>query len=86
MKSFPRAAKTTSGYDPEAVDAFLIEARAAYEADSPTARVNSRVVRETSFPMKRGGYVIEQIDNALERLEVAMAERERERAIETEGW
>lgn len=86
MKSFPHAAKTTSGYDPEAVDAFLIEARVAYEADSPTARVNSTVVRETSFPMKRGGYVIEQVDNALERLEVAMAERERERAIETEGW
>lgn len=86
MKSFPHASKTTSGYDPEAVDEFLIEARAAYEADSPTARVNSKVVRETSFPMKRGGYVIEQVDNALERLEVAMAERERERAIEKEGW
>lgn len=86
MKSFPHASKTTSGYDPEAVDDFLIEARAAYEADSPTARVNSTVVRETSFPMKRGGYVIEQVDNALERLEVAMAERERERAIEKEGW
>jgi DivIVA domain-containing protein len=86
VKTFPHTSKTSSGYDIEAVDTFLAEARAAYEADSPTARVTSKVVREASFPMQRGGYVIEQVDNALERLEIAMAEREREHAIETEGW
>ena len=86
VKSFPHTAKTSSGYDTAAVDAFLDEARAAYDADSPSARVNSKIVREASFPMQRGGYVVEQVDNALERLEIAMAERERERAIEKEGW
>lgn len=85
MTSFPRTSKVSSGYDTEAVDAFMDEARAAYDSDS-AGRVTSSTVRQVSFPMQRGGYAIEQVDGALERLEIALAERERERAIEREGW
>lgn len=86
MTSFPRTSKVSSGYDTEAVDAFMADARAAYDSDSPMSSVTSTSVRQVSFPMQRGGYSVEQVDGALERLEIALAERERERAIEKEGW
>jgi DivIVA domain-containing protein len=86
VNPFPLTVKSAHGYDVDAVDAFLAEARAAYDADSPTAILTSASVRQVSFPMKRGGYAVAPVDDALERLEIAMAERERERAIEREGW
>jgi DivIVA domain-containing protein len=86
VNPFPLTSKSTHGYDVDAVDAFLAQARAAYDADSSTAVLTSSSVRQVSFPMKRGGYEVAPVDDALERLEVAMAERERERAIEREGW
>jgi len=86
VNSFPLAAKTSRGYDPVAVDRFLAEARAAYDAESASAVMTSATVRQVSFPMTRGGYQVATVDNALERLEVAMAQREREHSIESEGW
>ena len=86
VNPFPLTSKSKHGYDLDSVDAFLAEARAAYDADSSTAVVTSARVRQVSFPMARGGYEVAPVDDALERLEIAMAERERERAIEREGW
>lgn len=86
VNPFPLTAKSSHGYDVDAVDAFLAEARAAYDSDSPAGGLTSAGIRQISFPMKRGGYEITPVDDALERLEIAMAERERERAIEREGW
>lgn len=86
VNPFPLASKTAHGYDVDAVDTFLAEARAAYDADSPAAVLTSASVRQVSFPMRRGGYQVAPVDDALERLEIAMAEREREKAIEREGW
>ena len=86
MNSFPRASRLALGYDVDAVDTFLDQARTAYDNEAAALLLTSRSIRQMSFPMSRGGYEIAPIDSALERLEVAMAERERERAIEKEGW
>jgi len=86
VNAFPLVAKSSRGYDVAAVDAFLAQARAAYDSESPVPVMTSSAVRQVSFPMKRGGYQVATVDDALERLENAMAQRERERAIELEGW
>jgi DivIVA domain-containing protein len=69
------------------VDAFLAEARIAYdtyEDGEPT--MTSADVRKVAFDVAKKGYAAAAVDAALERLEVALAELERERVINTEGW
>ncbi|GAB3272005.1 DivIVA domain-containing protein [Microbacterium sp. MEC084] len=81
---FPAARGREKGYDRAAVDAFLAEARAAFEAGSESA-LDARTVRETAFPLRRGGYDVGAVDAALARIEDAFAARERERAIAESG-
>lgn len=69
------------------VDAFLAEARVAYdtyEEGEPT--ISSSDVRKVAFDVAKKGYAAAAVDAALERLEVALAELERERVINAEGW
>jgi len=81
---FPETTGRQKGYEKRAVDAFLAQARAAFEDDEPGA-LRSSVVRETAFPLVRGGYAIAPVDAALGRIEDAFAAREREQAMSRRG-
>lgn len=82
--TFPRARK--QGYDVDQVEDFLEEARRAYQADpNQPGALDAASIRATAFAMQRGGYSTSHVDDALERLEDAFAQRERERAIGEAG-
>lgn len=82
--TFPRARKT--GYNIDQVEDFLEEARRAYTADPRQPGVlNAESIRTMAFAMQRGGYSTSHVDAALERLEDAFAQRERERAFAEVG-
>ncbi len=78
--AFPIAERGRRGYDVDEVDAFLEEARLAYEgsADSP---ITIEVLRHQAFSLKRGGYSTPHVDAALERLEEVFAARARQQAV-----
>ena len=84
--TFPRAKRSSLGYDVSQVEAFLALARNAYD-DEATAhnRLSSSDIRQASFAMQKGGFSCRHVDAALERLELAFARRERNRAIVTSG-
>lgn len=79
--TFPRIRKSRRGYSLVQVDEFLEDARTAYNAGpNDSVRLESKDIRQTSFAMQKGGYSPTHVDAALERLEDAFANRERERA------
>lgn len=84
MSTFPRTPKK-QGYDVEQVDAFLQTARRAYDDDDASAPLTSADIRRTAFSMQKGGYSTTHVDAALERLEDAFAQREREQARQSAG-
>ncbi|AZS43936.1 DivIVA domain-containing protein [Microbacterium oleivorans] len=71
------------GYEPNAVDAFLASARAAFEADDAT--LTSDDIRAAAFPLVREGYAVDAVDAALARIEDAFAQRERAAAMSQRG-
>jgi DivIVA domain-containing protein len=74
------------GYAPADVDAFLRDARSAYDLDpSADPILSADDIRRVSFPLVRKGYSTSHVDAALERLEDAFALRERERSLDTMG-
>jgi DivIVA domain-containing protein len=74
------------GYDIDEVEEFLEDARRAYSAtDAAGEALTSTEIRQTGFTMRRGGYSTVHVDAALERLEDAFAQRERERAVARVG-
>lgn len=80
--TFPRTRSSQRGYSIDQVEDFLEDARQAYAADpSAPVVVNSGSIRQMAFAMQKGGYSPLQVDAALERLEDAFANRERERAV-----
>jgi DivIVA domain-containing protein len=82
--TFPRARK--QGYDVDQVEDFLEEARRAYMTDPRQPGVlDAASIRQTAFAMQRGGYSTNHVDAALERLEDAFAQRERERFLAEAG-
>jgi DivIVA domain-containing protein len=81
--SFPLESRRRLGYDPTEVDRFVAEARAEFERRSGSIR--SVDVRRTAFTMRRGGYATAAVDAALERLEDAFAQRERDSAVQSGG-
>ena len=75
--AFPSSPPGHPGYDPEAVDTFLDDARRVYEAGE--GELTSSDIRQVVFPLvNKGGYETEAVDQALWRLEEAFAKRERE--------
>jgi DivIVA domain-containing protein len=87
--TFPRV-KRGRGYRVDEVEEFLAEARAAYErsedgTDTGADALDAAAIRRTAFGMERGGYSPGHVDAALERLEDAFAERERESAYRSVG-
>lgn len=89
--TFPIVRKSRLGYNIADVDEFLLNARRAYDAaleetgDIAGITRDSRWIRQTTFPLVKGGYSPEHVDAALERLEEAFAARERERMIRAHG-
>ncbi|HEX5535529.1 MAG TPA: DivIVA domain-containing protein [Actinomycetales bacterium] len=96
MTSFSRTNRFTQGYDPEQVEDFFARARQTYEglAEAATgthgggaiaSRLTAHEVRIAAFDLVRGGYDVHQVDSALDRLEDALASRERERLVQADG-
>ena len=83
--TFPRATRMAKGYDIEQVGAFLAKARQAYEGDPRAAVMTSWHVRTVGFDLVRGGYEVEAVDAALDRIEDAFARREKQRGEERAG-
>lgn len=83
VSTFPRTPKK-QGYDVEQVDSFLQTARRAYD-DEAAGPLTSADIRRTAFAMQKGGYSTTHVDAALERLEDAFAQREREAARQSMG-
>ncbi|GAA1691747.1 hypothetical protein GCM10009808_05910 [Microbacterium sediminicola] len=81
---FPLAGRGRKGYERAAVEAFLGNAREAFERPDEVA-LGSGDVRAAGFPVVRRGYDIAAVDAALTRLEDAFAAREREQAIARSG-
>ena len=81
---FPQTSGRTKGYEKRAVDAFLAQARAAFESDDDSS-LSAAHVRNAAFPLVRRGYAIAAVDATLTRIEDAFAAQERERALETAG-
>lgn len=79
--TFPRTKRSVLGYNVGQVDEFLEGARVAYDAvDGEDSTLTSKEIRRTAFAMQRGGYSPRHVDAAMERLEDAFAQRERERS------
>lgn len=91
MTTFSRTGRMTQGYDCDQVDEFFSRARVSYElvGKVPDRRgrpaLNARDVRVVAFDLVRAGYDVRQVDAALDRLEDAVARRERESVVGTQG-
>lgn len=73
--TFKSASKRTLGYNQAQVDDFVARARAQF-ADPSSAVVAADAVRSIEFDLVKGGYLIEPVDAAIERLEETFAARE----------
>lgn len=81
---FPVTTGREKGYDIAAVNAFLAEARGAFETENSEGVVSGKI-RTAAFPVVRRGYQIAAVDAAMGRIEDAFAGREREHALVDEG-
>lgn len=74
------------GYNAKQVDEFMQRARVSFEAPASAARpVKSADVRAVSFDPVKGGYAAAGVDAALDRLEDALARRERDELVAERG-
>jgi len=82
--TFPIAKKY--GYDIDQVEEFLVKARSAFAAEAPDdTSMQAKEIRETAFELTKKGYSIQAVDLAIERLEDAIAKKERDWKIEEIG-
>lgn len=85
-ETFPRASKSQAGYNIQQVEGFLSGAQRAYGGDTAQgAPLSAEDIRHTAFGMQRGGYSATHVDAAMERLEDAFAQRERDRELAVMG-
>lgn len=83
--AFPRVNPFRRGYDPDLVDEFFEDARRAYEGGVPAEQFSSDQVRQATFTLRRGGYRIDAVDAAMNRLEAAFVQRDRADHIAVNG-
>ena len=84
--SFDRVERNQYGYTAKQVDHFMQRARVSFESPQSAARpVTSADVRAVSFDPVKGGYVAAGVDAALDRLEDALARRERDELVAERG-
>ena len=93
---FTRVPRSAKGYAPEEVDEFFARAKVAYERERERERggrgagrgsrpLRSWEVRTAAFRLVRAGYDVQEVDAALDRLEDAVAARERTRLVRDGG-
>ncbi|MFF3028111.1 DivIVA domain-containing protein [Microbacterium sp. NPDC057944] len=80
--AFSLVSGRTRGYHRAAVDTFLSAARTAFEGGGDLTAADVRVA---SFPLVKNGYVVAEVDAALGRVEDALAGRERDRVVRSQG-
>ena len=84
--SFDRVERNQYGYNAKQVDHFMQRARVSFESPQSAARpVKSADVRAVSFDPVKGGYAAAGVDAALDRLEDALARRERDDLVAEGG-
>lgn len=83
---FPKAGFLKLGYHKGQVEAFFDSAKQAYERPplEPGA-LSAFDVRRTAFDLRRGGYAMHDVDQALDRLEAALLARLRDQFIAQYG-
>lgn len=85
-KMFTTVGKLRQGYHTDQVNAFFDRARDAYEDNgSHESDLTAHHVRIVGFDLVSGGYDVHEVDTALDRLEDALALRERELLIDSVG-
>ncbi len=83
VTTFARAGRFSKGYDTAEVEDFFEFARRDYEEPEPT--MTTAEVRRVTFTLIQGGYDPSDVDAALDRLEDALAARERSARIAEVG-
>jgi len=81
-KMFPRVKITQTGYHVDQVEDFFDDARQDYETGGA---MTAGQVRAVAFDLVRGGYDPAAVDEALDRVEMAFAVRERLAFIDQHG-
>ncbi len=84
-RTFPRTRFYRRGYAPQWVDAFFVEAKAAYEGLPPGTGFDATDVQQATFPLQRGGYAPQAVDGALNRLQAAFIQREQQQYVAQHG-
>lgn len=85
-ESFDRVQRNQYGYNAKQVDQFLERARVAFETpQAADRRIKSVDVRAVSFDPVKGGYAAAGVDAVLDRLEDALALRERDELVAERG-
>ena len=79
---FPHAKPRKLGYSPAEVDAFISEARSAYNNQEDGVRLG---IREREFELVKGGYSVSSVDVALDRLEDSFSDRALRRILFQQG-
>lgn len=79
---FPHAKPRKLGYAPAEVDAFIAEARDAYNNREDGARLD---IREREFTLVKGGYSVTAVDVALDRLEDSFSSRALKKVLFEQG-
>lgn len=69
---FELAPKRELGYEAVQVDQLIARARAQF-ADERKSLITATELRKTEFDLVRGGYSIAEVDNAIDRLDDALA-------------
>lgn len=80
MSVFKNVAKGKMGYSPQEVDAFIVLARQQYN-NIDARLMDWRDITGKKFTMVKGGYLPEQVDVAIDRLQDTFAERELKRKV-----
>ena len=81
--AFTTVSGTAKGYAPDEVEAFFARAREDYEGEG--SGLTAEDVHNVAFAFVRGGYRTSQVDAALDRLERAIIERDKQRVIQSRG-
>lgn len=79
---FPHAKPRKLGYAPAEVDAFIAEAREAYNNHEDGVRLG---IRERVFELVKGGYSVTAVDVALDRLEDSFSARAMQKLLAQQG-
>lgn len=81
---FPHVDSKQVGYDPKTVDPVVALAREQF-ANPGSHVLDASTLRTSQFALIKGGYVVEAVDAALDRLDDVFAEQEANRLLAHKG-